>query len=300
MLTYSHISLDPVSHTYMTADGEARQGITGMLHRQLFPDMYADIPQDTLEKAAERGKEIHTLAEFADEFDLSCDNGVIKAYRDAVSKQGWQYEASEYIVTDGETFASPIDKVYRLSDTDYILADIKTTSRLNKEYVQWQLSIYAYLFELVNPTLHAAQLYAVWLRDGKCKIVEVQRIADDVVKALLEAEKQGQQFVNPLSPADNTLPEQYRKMEEQIIWLDTQLKEIKESRDRLMNGLKAEMEKHNVKRWETDSIRLTYVEPTVKDTFDATAFRADHPDLYRQYIKQTTTKSSIRLTQLNK
>ncbi len=296
MLTDNKIIFDPVSHTYTTADGEVRQGITGMLHRQLFPDMYDGISEDTLNAAAERGKHIHALAEFADEFGLPSDDPIVKAYRQTVADNGWVNEASEYIVTDGSHFASPIDKVFRTEAGEYVLADIKTTYTLNKEYVRWQLSIYADLFELCNPDLKAGKLFAIWLRDGKCKAVEVQRIDSAVIAGLLQAEIAGEQFVNPLSLTVSELPERYRAVETKMMQLEEQLKELKIQRDAVLYGLKKEMERKGVKKWESDRIRLTYIEPSVKQSFDTTAFRTEHPDLYSQYVKQSPTKSSIRFT----
>lgn len=296
MLSYCQIQFDPISHTYTTADGEARQGITAMLHRQLFPDMYSGISEDTLNTAAERGKHIHALAEFADEFDLPSDDATVKAYRRTVSDMGWTNEASEYIVTDGKHFASPIDKVYRNAAGDYVLADIKTTYTLNKEYVRWQLSVYAYLFELCNPDLEAGALFAVWLREGKCKAVEVQRIDSAIIASLLQAEIDGKQFINPLAPKVSELPAKYQAIEAKMIQYEEQLKELKNQRDAVLFGLRKEMERNGVKKWESDRIRLTYIEPSVKQTFDTSAFRAEHPDLYERYVKQSPTKPSLRFT----
>ena len=73
--------------------------------------------------------------------------------------------ASEYIVTDFEHFASPIDKVVEINN-EVCLVDVKTTAALDYEYLSWQLSVYKYLFGLVNPDVKIGGLGAIWIRDG--------------------------------------------------------------------------------------------------------------------------------------
>ena len=66
---------------------------------------------------------------------------------------GLTHECSEYCITDGENWASQIDKVYRTSVDTFDLADIKTYGIMTADKLakaRWQLSIYAYLFELQN------------------------------------------------------------------------------------------------------------------------------------------------------
>ena len=82
-----------------------------------------------------------------------------------------------------ENYASCIDKVYRYDDNTFFLGDIKTTYKLNKEYVQWQLSIYAHLFEKeTNKGAKVSSIFAIWLRGTTHQIVELERIPDEKVK----------------------------------------------------------------------------------------------------------------------
>ena len=52
------------------------------------------------------------------------------------------------------------------------------------------------------------------------------------------------------------------------------------------------------KKWETENMRLTYIDPTTKETFDSKRFKEEHPESYKKYIKTTKVKSSIRITAL--
>lgn len=297
MLRYSDIIFDPVGHTYTAPDGRALRGITGMLSKQLFPDEYADVPKAILDNAADRGSNIHAQVEFCDDFGTTNDTPEVVNYQRLIKERGLIPTESEYLVSDNEHFASPIDKVFKVSETEYILGDIKTVRNLNEDKVRWQLSIYATFFERQNPGCKVVGLLAIWLRGDKAKITEVQRIPDRVIDSLLAAEVEGRQFVNPL-PSVNTLPDRYKAMEMQILDLLAKKKEIEEQVKTFSERMKGEMEKAGVKTWETDNMRLTYIEPSTKETFDSKKFKEENPESYKNYIKTTKVKSSIRITSL--
>ena len=294
MLRYSDIIFDPVGHTYTAPDGRELQGITGMLSKQLFPDEYTNVPKAVLINAADRGSNIHAQVEFCDDFGTINDTPEVVNYQRLIKERGLEPIESEYLVSDNEHFASSIDKVYKVSDTEYILGDIKTVRNLNVDKVRWQLSIYATFFERQNPGCKVVGLLAIWLRGDKAKITEVQRIPDSVIDSLLAAEVEGRQFVNPL-PSVNTLPDRYKAMEMKILDLLAKKKEIEEQVETLSVRMKTEMEKAGVKKWETDNMRLTYIDPTTKETFDSKRFKEEHPEDYRKYTKTTNVKSSIRI-----
>ena len=55
------------------------------------------------------------------------------------------------------------------------------------------------------------------------------------------------------------------------------------------------MEKRNIIKLETDDLSINYIASTDRETFDSKTFRAEHEDLYNEYIKMTPVKSSIRI-----
>lgn len=130
-LAKSRVIFDPEAHTY-TLDGVLLRGITGMIESQLFPDKYSGIPDYVMKKAADRGHFVHEVCELVDDLGVSHESEEAKNYQNLKEIYGLNYEASEYLVSDNEHFASCIDKVYRESETDFSLADIKTTYRLDR------------------------------------------------------------------------------------------------------------------------------------------------------------------------
>lgn len=296
-LVKSQIVFDQQSHTYTSLDGVCLQGITGMIERQLFPDKYSGVPDYIMKKAAQRGSFVHEVCELVDDLGVLHDSEESRNYIRLKERYSLQYEASEYLVSDNEHFASCIDKVYRESDNEFSLGDIKTTYKLDKEYVRWQLSVYAYLFERQNPGCKVVRLFAIWLRGGIAELVEVERIPDKIILELLSAEINGRKFVNPYAvPVVKTdLPLKYREMEQYIIEISEQEKYWKEQKKILMDGIMKEMVNAGVYSWKGEGISFTRKKDSIRKTFDRKAFEKDYPGVYDKYLTDTPVSGSVTL-----
>lgn len=66
-------------------------------------------------------------------------------------------------------------------------------------------------------------------------------------------------------------------------------------RDQLRHSLKAAMEAQGVKKIDTDTLSVTYVEPTDRERFDSKALREDMPEIYDAYVSMSPVKSQIRI-----
>ena len=296
-LVKSTVIFDPEAHTYHTPDGVRLQGITGMLERQLFPDKYSGVPKFVMKRAAERGSFVHEVCEIVDDLGVEHESEEARNYQRLKEKHALRYEASEYLVSDNEHFASCIDKVYRESYTEFSLGDIKTTYKLDKEYVRWQLSIYAYLFEMQNPGCKAVRLFAIWMRGDKAELAEVDRIPDDTVISLMSAEVGGSKFANPyaLPAPPNELPQKYQEMEQAIVEIDRQERYWKEQKKILMDGIMQEMVKAGAYSWESEAIRLTRKKEGIRKDFDKKQLEKDYPEIYAKYITETPVSGSVTL-----
>lgn len=296
-LKKSKVVFYPATHTYVTPDGRMLDGITGMISRQLFPSKYDGVDEETMRNAAERGSFIHSVCELVDSLNIEHESPEAMGYKELKDTYGLRHEESEYLVSDNVHFASCIDKVYRDGESTFTLADIKTTYKLDKEYVRWQLSIYAYLFERQNPGAKVLHLYAIWLRGERHELVEVERIPDDVVVSLMEHEVGGEQFTNPYAPSvtDTSLPEKYAAMEDAIAEIDRQYKYWSEKKKELADGVKFEMQNTGVSKWVGDRVSFTRKEDSEREDFDKKRFAADHPDLYKAYLIKTKVSGSVIL-----
>ena len=169
-LKQSKIEFYKESHQYVNPDtGKELSGITGIIKDLVFQDKYAGVSEEVLKAAAERGTAIHEMCE---EFAI---NGTVdafipdevQAFINHFSIRGTKFIASEYLVSDEQNIATMIDLV----DEEGNIYDIKTTSTLDKEYLSWQLSICATLFEIQNIGKDAGKLYGIWLNGDRCDVV---------------------------------------------------------------------------------------------------------------------------------
>ncbi len=293
-LIKSQVIFNPDEHTYMLG-GKELSGITSVISRQLFPNKYRDVPEYVLKKAAERGTMIHSICELVDDMGISHDSDEAQGYKELKDDWGLRYECSEYLVSDNEHYASCIDKVYRENETDFTLGDIKTTYVLDKESVRWQLSIYAYLFELQNPGCKAVRLIGIWLRGKNHEIVEVERIPSEVVVNLLKCDSEGRQFVNPYSISPITLPDEYRKMERTIQEIVSQAKYWSDKKKEIADAVMMSMVEAGEYSWKGDIISFTRKKDTIRKDFDKKAFEKDYPDLYNKYLKDIPVVGSVTL-----
>lgn len=287
-------------HQYWIGDKEL-SGITGMLQRQLFPDEFDGVPEDLIMTAARYGTQVHKSIEDFDKNWINDGTQEVANYIEICKNNGLVHECSEYTITDGKNWASNIDKVYRVDDTTFDIGDIKTYGTMTSdklEKARWQLSIYAYLFELQNKKAKVGKLFIMHIRnkarkdgtfDHKADIIHVSRIPSEICKELLDCDLRGEQFENPYS-----IPEEIRNQESEIRELILTKNEIEERLSSLKSKILSEMEMMDVKSWFTDTMKLTRKLPGTRTTFDLQAFKRDHPDIdFESYMKTSKVAGAL-------
>lgn len=304
-LVKSGVEFNDELHTY-TLNGKVLSGITGMIREQLFPDEYKDVPKHILNHAADRGTKVHNLCEAFDENDrnglFTPPSQVVNAYK--LLRKDFIPVANEYTVTDGSDFASNIDCVWADSDGHIVLADIKTPKSLNLDYVAWQLSIYKWMFELQNfPDLKVERLYAVRIvvdddfNVTHSELVEVPYMGDEAVAGLLACARRGEQYTqSALVKKEDTPVVLNQNAVDMLIQAEAMVKKWQQRYDDIKTAAMESMKKYGVKSWDCEQLKMTYMPEGSSQRFDSAAFKKDHPDLYAQYMKETKTKESIRIT----
>ena len=296
----SGVLFDEEQHTYLLGD-KYLSGITGMLQRQFFPNEFEGIPKDVIDAAAQYGTDVHHSCE---DFDFSWINDGTQEVQDYIQickENNLTHECSEYTVTDGSDWASRVDKVYRASDDTFDLGDIKTYGKMTAEKLEkarWQLSIYAYMFELMNKKAKVGRLFVIHLRNKQKKdgtwdhisnIIFVNRIPSEICEDLLATDLRGEQFVNPFG-----IPDEYKAQEAEIRELIQTKAEVEERLSQIKAKILEDMTAKNVKLWATDTMRLTRKLPTTRTAFDLQKFKKDNPDLnYDDYLKESQVSGSL-------
>lgn len=290
MIINNTVYFDDLTHSYLTDGGAFLMGVTSLMRKHgLSPD-YSDIPEEILQRAAERGSKVHKDIELYCKGEMIEQTAEIRAFK----KLNLPVVANEYLISDNEMVASSIDIVL----DDYSLVDIKTTSQLHIEPLSWQLSIYAYLFELQNPDLKAQKLYGLHIRNGKAKMVEVARKPNDEIKRLFQSERDGVLFTPKKEELSQTTETALLKLKEATTYvadLKSQLKIAEAVEKQLKEYLVSEMEQAALKQLENEQIKIVYVAPSERESIDKDRLKEKHPEIYEEYKKVSAVAASIRI-----
>ena len=284
------------SHQYFIGKKELK-GITGTLIKKAFPDTYKNVPEAVLKKAAERGGLIHnTFETFCSIFDADIKKypnptEELQAFHSMLVAYDLHYVASEYLVTDGENFASAIDGVFSDNEGNIYLVDYKTTATLHYDNVSLQLSIYAKWFEEQNPDLKVKEIVCMWFKNGQSKFQPLPRVADyqidDLINAYLADDTDYQYKVE--------VPEQFSALEQEYRLITARMDALKIKQDDVNEQIMKMMEANKQKSIKTNIGSYSYVESTTKRTLDTKLFKEKYPNAYERLTKVSISKPSIRI-----
>ena len=168
------------THTYLV-DGVIVQSVTQLLNRK-FGKKYDSVDANTLKKAADRGTMIHKAIE---DYCKGIESDLEEVKDFAFLQKYYKFEVvgnelPTIVDFAGETYAGRLDLIISFIDLDdtvlecekYAVADIKTTSTLDKEYLGHQLNLYRLGVEQCYGYI-IENLYGIHLRKGTRKLVEI-------------------------------------------------------------------------------------------------------------------------------
>lgn len=73
------------------------------------------------------------------------------------------------------------------------------------------------------------------------------------------------------------------------------MEKLKQAEDKLKKEILSEMEEKNILKIENETMTISYIGATGRETFNSKKFRSDNPDLYDEYVTISPVKSSIRI-----
>lgn len=86
-------------------------------------------------------------------------------------------------------------------------------------------------------------------------------------------------------------------IENEIIQLQRSIDELQKKLDEKKASMLEELEQNEdlYEDFEANKIKITYIRPTSRESFDSSRFKKENLDLYNKYIKISQVKSSVRL-----
>jgi hypothetical protein len=291
-LTKSSVVFNPENHTYIY-EGKQLSGVTSLLSATLFKDKYSGIDEEVLRKAAAYGTSVHETIELFETMGFDDVGNELTNYKKICKEHGIRAIESEYLVSDNSRIASSIDLVMENAAREVVLVDIKTTSGgIDRDYLSWQLSIYAYLFELQTGIL-VEELACVWLRHEESEYMTIPRRSNGDVMQLLDEYFSGCE----VTVEKQNLPMEVKNIANAISEVEKHLKDLTAQRDILKDKILWLMKANQCEKVEIDGkVLITYVAPTTKESLDTKKLKDENPELYEKYVRQSDVKESLRIT----
>lgn len=160
-------------HLYLV-DGVIVKSITECL-KYKFGGKYSGIDKGTLQRAADRGTDIHKAVELWCKDNTPSDYVEVRNFKFLQTHYCFEVIANEVpvilSVDDMPILAGRLDLVLAM-DGKKGLADIKTTATLDKEYLGYQLNLYRIAFEQCYG-VPIDFLRGVHLKEDKRKFVDI-------------------------------------------------------------------------------------------------------------------------------
>lgn len=284
----SDIIFNEADHEYIS-EGKTLISVTQLLHKHgLAPD-YAAVPEEVLERAAEKGHSIHK------EIELFVKEGKEPESNEAKSVAEWMRacftKGRSEVMVGNDIVAGTYD--FR-DDLTGNLYDWKTTYQKDERYWSWQLSLYDYL-----DGKHTNNLFVGWLRGNEIQFIPVRRHSNEEIERLLQCERDGTEFKedpNPVALANSYELSELAYIEDFIINLNAKVKEFKDKKDKLVSVLLQQMKDNNVKVVETPRIKITVKDAYTSKSVDATKLKEELPDVYAKYLKEKRVGETLLIT----
>ncbi len=293
------------THTYSVNNEIGDISITELLAKHGISTSYAGVSLDILRERAEYGKIVHADIE-----------GFLNSTDDMYVPQTWEckeyikwhaenvvFAKSEYrvgLIDNGLVLAGTIDIFATLKDGRKAVIDIKTTAKCNKDSTAWQTAIgrecLIYMDEL-NAEENIVHI-VLWFDRATKKLVptELNVISHEQVYELLACEEQGLKYVRPALVVDNDLQLEIEGAESYLQKVESEYKTAKANCDKLKSELMTLFEEQGIYSWETDSLKVTYVAPTVATRLDSTKLKKEYPAIYESYKVESKKAGYMKIT----
>ncbi len=286
-------------HTYWLGDKQLIS-VTQLLKKHGLATNYTGVSEEVLEKAANKGALIHKEIEDYIKTGAVGFTSELSDYIDITAELGFAAEDSEIILPAGEIpedkvgeyfYAGTADLIGKIGD-GYVLADLKTTAKVDKRAYAWQLALYERLCGVKFDSLYIFHL-------GKnSKAIQIERISDAEVDRLFECERNGEIYSEPGLVIANELLARAQEAEFELKRAEEVKKEAEATAKEYRQKLYEAMQRQNVSSWETadKSMLITCVAPSVKTSIDSTKLKKEMPEIAEKYSKTSIVSGYVKIT----
>lgn len=289
------IKFDAENHLYINEKGFFLPSVT-----EIIGDVYGtgleQAPAELVTRAAEKGTQIHKEIESVIKSGKAPENArpeTLAFIKYAVKNLQLEIYAKTEQIVHGRTiygeFAGTADLICNGWLIDFKTS--KTATQSQRLKWQMQLSFYWYALKQANKSMLGAKV--LHLVGDTCREYQFEYLGDDFVEDTVRKYYAGEKAEKPAPTTElQTVSSTALAAFERTI---KQIKALEEETEAIKAAIKAEMESRKILKLEVGDITISYVAPTVRKSFDSAKFKAEHSELYGNYLKETTAASSIRI-----
>lgn len=84
-------------------------------------------------------------------------------------------------------------------------------------------------------------------------------------------------------------------IERRIKSLEKELEELEQREAVIKDEMMTAMTSNEISTFENEELKITYVKPVVRNSIDTNKLKVDYPDVYKDCLKTSETKGSIRI-----
>lgn len=292
----NRVFFEPVSHSYTLDGDKLLMGVTELMAKHNLGADYGGIRKEVLDNAAKEGTAIHRELQDYENGEAMLTTPLIEEYK----KLGLKFVESEYPVSDYELVASAIDMVYE-GKIGAILVDIKSTQKLHKRALQWQLGLYGHFFRNQNPGIAIEAFFCLWIDKKTRKIkglIPIEPVSDAEVLALLDAERKGLIYIDEyeepsleVALGENALT--YAEGLGKIARLKAELKKLEDGLKSYDAEIISYMEEHNLTSIDTPEGKITKRAASSSERVDTDKLKSKFPHIWELVKKTSYTKASL-------
>ena len=286
------IIFDAVNHRYFK-DGDEKVSVGKIVNWYLNIDL-SNIPPETLEKAQNRGTDVHLLVD------------KILTGEDFETTYSYEYKSFEYLRKKHKIKADSIENIvygftpngdycgtYDLYDSkSKILYDIKTSYEKHIEEWTYKCNLYRYALEQMKRQVKAIKI--IYLpketNQNKPEVIDLEILpnskVEEVVRCYFE-QKRPTQLVELKTLSKDAI--------KQLALAFSTIERIQTEIDTIKQRVKEEMESRGIYNFQCPEFNISIRKNHIQKRFDGKKFKEDFPEIYEKYVKDIEIKSSINI-----
>ena len=299
-------------HQYSVNKEIAGISVTQLLRKHGLAPSYNGVSAEVLNAKAERGTSIHKdlecLIKHPNYTPMTTEGEAFKKYIDdfidaATAEQLLAYKYKAMWVAG----TADVVGFFKKKDKGCFVADHKTTYSINKEYVSWQCSILDYMLRHLNEPINgkvikwkgANELLCFhYDKDGELTVIKLDRVPDEEIEALFEAEYTGQIYQRKELVVEDEIKGNLAQIRATLESINAQKKQLEQQEAKYKEIILQKMEEQGIKSFEDkeSGLKLTYVGQQERVMVDGAKLLKFYPEIYAECTKISKQKAYVKVS----